>query len=77
MKKTSYYNMDDGLKIRDQVNMETQGQQVSTTIDYSDYKEVSGIKFPFKMTQTMGPQTFDFIVQEIKVNEGVSDLDFE
>jgi predicted Zn-dependent peptidase len=75
--KTSFYDIETGLKIQDAVSVEAQGQQVNTTFDYTDYKEVSGIKFPFLFIQTMGPQKFDFIVKEIKVNEGVSDLDFE
>lgn len=75
--KTSYFDIENGLKVQDVISMEAQGQKMNTTIFYSDYKEVSGIKFPFKMNQTMGPQNFDFIVKEIKVNEGVTDLDFE
>ena len=69
--------METGLKIQDALMVEAQGQQLSTTFTYSDYKEVDGIKFPFLLTQAMGPQSFDFIVKEIKVNEGVSDADFE
>jgi len=75
--KTSFYDIETGLKVQDAVSVEAQGQQMNTTFDYTDYKEVSGIKFPFILTQTMGSQKFDFIVKEIKVNEGVSDLDFE
>ena len=75
--KTSYFDIENGLKVQDVINVEAQGQKLNTTIFYSDYKEVSGIKFPFKMNQTMGPQNFDFVVKEIKVNEGVTDLDFE
>jgi len=75
--KTSFYDIETGLKVQDAVSVEAQGQQVNTTFDYTDYKEVSGIKFPFLFIQTMGPQKFDFIVKEIKVNEGVSDVDFE
>ncbi|MGB5499508.1 MAG: pitrilysin family protein [Maribacter sp.] len=75
--KTSFYDIETGLKVQDAVSVEAQGQQVNTTFDYTDYQEVSGIKFPFLFIQTMGPQKFDFIVKEIKVNEGVSDVDFE
>ena len=75
--KTSFYDIETGLKVQDALSVEAQGQQVNTTFDYTDYKEVSGIKFPFLFIQTMGPQKFDYIVKEIKVNEGVSDVDFE
>ncbi len=75
--KTSFYDIETGLKVQDALSVEAQGQQINTTFDYTDYKEVSGIKFPFLFIQTMGPQKFDYIVKEIKVNEGVSDVDFE
>jgi len=75
--KTSFYDVETGLKLQDALSVEAQGQQINTTFDYTDYKEVSGIKFPFLFIQTMGAQKFDYIVKEIKVNEGVSDVDFE
>ena len=75
--KSAFYDVETGLKIQEMEVREVQGQQISQTLMLSDYKEVSGIKFPFKLSQTAGPQTFDFTVKEIKVNEGVSAADFE
>ena len=75
--KTSFFDIETGLKIQDALQVEAQGQQMNTTVNYSDYKEVSGIKFPFLLTQSMGPQKIEFKVTEIKINEGVSDSDFE
>ncbi|NND79615.1 MAG: insulinase family protein [Maribacter sp.] len=75
--KSSFYDIGTGLKVQDAVSVEVQGQQMNTTFNYADYKEVSGIKFPFLLIQAMGPQKFDYIVKEIKINEGVSDVDFE
>ncbi|KQC30904.1 M16 family metallopeptidase [Flagellimonas eckloniae] len=76
-KKSSFYDIETGLKLQEVSTEEVQGQQMANTLQFSDYKEVSGIKFPFKLNQTMGPQNFEFIVKEIKVNEGVSASDFE
>lgn len=75
--KTVFYDMESGLKIQEVNKIEAGGQQLQQTLSYDNYKEVSGIKFPFKLIQTMGPQKFDFIVKEIKVNDGVSPADFE
>lgn len=75
--KTVYYDTETGLKLQEVNSMEMQGQQVRQTMMFDDYKEVSGILFPFKLTQSMGPQNLDFIVSEVKVNEGVSASDFE
>ena len=44
---------------------------------FSDYREVEGVKFPFMISQSMGPQSFEFKVSEILVNEGVSEGDFK
>ena len=76
-KKSAFYDVETGLKLQEVSVEEVQGQQMLNTLGYDNYQEVSGIKFPFKLTQTMGPQSFEFEVKEIKVNEGVSASDFE
>ena len=68
-----FYSVETGLKIKE---AKAVGQNTSS-IFYTDYKEVAGVKFPFKLKQTMGPRSFDFLVKEIKVNEGVADADFK
>ena len=68
-----YYSVETGLKIKE-VKTSQMGSQSTF---YGDYKEVAGIMFPFKISQTMGPRKFDFIVKEVKVNEGVTDADFD
>lgn len=75
--KSAFYDMETGLKIQETSMVEMQGQQMQNTILLEDYKEVSGIMFPFKLIQSMGPQMIDFIVSEIKVNDGVTPSDFE
>ncbi|WP_317043820.1 M16 family metallopeptidase [Maribacter sedimenticola] len=75
--KTIFYDVETGLKLQEVNIAEMQGQQIQSTFTYEDYREVNGILFPFKLTQTMGPQSFEFIVSEIKVNEGVSEEDFK
>ncbi|QDO93480.1 insulinase family protein [Formosa sediminum] len=67
-----FYSVESGLKLKD----ERTTPMGSAALFYSDYKDLNGIKFPYKLSQTMGPQKFDFIVKEIKVNEGVTNEDF-
>ena len=76
-KKTAFYDVESGFKLKETNIEEAQGQSMTNTLEYDDYREISGIKFPFKMLQTVGPQSFEFQVKEIKVNEGVSASDFE
>ncbi|WP_446050161.1 M16 family metallopeptidase [Zobellia laminariae] len=75
--KTAFYDVETGLKVQEATTAEMGGQSITSIINYLDYKEVSGIQFPFTMAQTVGPQSFEFKVSEIKVNEGTSDTDFE
>ena len=72
-KNTSYYSVDTGLKI-----METKsGPQGTQSTYYEDYKEVGGVMFPFKISQTFGPRKIAFVVKDLKVNENVTDADFD
>ncbi|MHA7829621.1 MAG: M16 family metallopeptidase [Flagellimonas sp.] len=75
--KTAFYDVETGLKVQEINTQEVQGQQMTSTMGYGDYQEVSGIKFPFKLMQSMGPQNMEFTVKEIKVNEGVEASDFK
>ncbi|WP_405412329.1 M16 family metallopeptidase [Maribacter sp. Asnod1-A12] len=75
--KSAFFDAETGLKLQEVTITEMQGQQIASTSNFEDYKEVSGILFPFKILQTVGPQSFEFIVSEIKVNDGVSPTDFE
>ncbi|MHA7056629.1 M16 family metallopeptidase [Aquimarina sp. M1] len=76
-KRTSFFDTETGLKVKDIVIQEQGGQKIPSTISYSNYKEVNGIKFPHTISIAAGPQKFDFNVSEIKINEGVSDEDFK
>ncbi len=76
-KKSCFYDTETGLKLQVVNIEEIQGQQMTNTLGFHDYQEVSGIKFPFKLVQTAGPQNLEFTVKEIKVNEGVEATDFE
>ena len=70
---TAYYSVKTGLKLKEvQAN-----KNMAVESLFKDYKTVNGVKFPFKVSQTVGPQSFDFVVKELKVNEGVTAADFK
>ncbi|AVR47319.1 peptidase M16 [Christiangramia fulva] len=73
----AYYDVDSGLKVQTVKTMEQGGRTMTVPTGYSDYREVEGVKFPFQITSSAGPQTFTFNVNEILVNEGVSEEDFK
>ncbi|WP_274474087.1 M16 family metallopeptidase [Mangrovimonas aestuarii] len=72
-----YYDINTGLLIRTEVTKEVQGQSITSTEDFSDYKEVAGIKIPYTQKVTAGPQIITISSTEVKVNEGVSESDFQ
>lgn len=74
-KSTYYYDVKSGLKVAESKTMEQDGQSISQTTNFSDYKEVKGIKFPFKTTLNIGME-IELTTTDVKINEGVSDADF-
>jgi len=50
---------------------------MTVTADYSDYRDVNGIKFPFHSNHDQGQFTYDLTVQSIKINSGLTKADFK
>ncbi|MGG6229795.1 M16 family metallopeptidase [Tenacibaculum sp. SDUM215027] len=76
-KKEIFYDVKSGLKVKEVKTAKGPQGDMKVPVVFSDYKEVNGIKFPHKMIQKNGPMNLEFIVKEIKINEGVSDADFK
>jgi predicted Zn-dependent peptidase len=74
---TLYYDIATGLKIGKTTTQEKDGKKMSQTVMYGDYKEISGVKYPHKMTMQMGPQEIELNITDIKVNERIVPKDFE
>lgn len=70
-KTTRYYDVKTGLKISE-VTATPQG---NTGVAYKDYKDVKGVKYPFTLVLDMG-MAVDVKIDEVKVNEGVTEADF-
>lgn len=73
----TYYDKETGLKVRTDAVQKANGQEIKTTTNFSDYKEVNGIKMPHIISQSFGPQELKFVISKIMINEGVSNADFE
>ena len=72
-----YYDVKTGYLLRTEETKEAQGQSITTSIDYSNYKEVNGVIMPNSWKMTAGPQVLQFDFTEIKINEGVTEEDFK
>jgi hypothetical protein len=56
---------------------EMQGNIITQETLVGDYKEVNGLLFPHKITQSFGPQKIDFITSSIELNIEFGEKDFE
>jgi len=77
--KASYrfYGVKSGLLTRAESTNKTQGQEITSIVDFSNYTDVDGIQFPYSMKVTAGPQVIPFVISSIEVNNGVTDADFD
>jgi predicted Zn-dependent peptidase len=76
-KTTLYFDVATGLKLGKAVVQEANGQKMTQITNYGDYKEVKGIKVPYKISMAFGPQEIEFKTSDVKINEGISDADFQ
>ena len=72
----SFFDAETSLKLKEQKEMQTQMGLIEQVVTYDDYTEVDGIKYPFKLTQSFGPQSVEMTVSSVKVNRGLSDKIF-
>lgn len=75
-KTTLFYDVASGLKLAESKVMEQGGKSITQTTNYGDYKEVKGVKVPFNIIQNIGFE-LDIKMSDVKINEGVSDADFQ
>ncbi len=76
-KMIEYYEVSSGYKIRQTVSAETPMGTQDITSEYGDYKEVSGVKLPHKISQDFGMMKFELIVKKAEANSNLSDSLFE
>lgn len=76
-KSVSYFDMETGLKVKSVTSMDTPAGAQQTTTEYSDYRELNGVKFPFLMKQNMGGMMMESAVKSMEINKGIDDSKFE
>lgn len=74
---TEYYSVNTGLLLKEESKIKVAGQEIDQSMDYSNYTTVNGIKFPGTMAQSVMGQSFELALSNYKINEGVTDKDFE
>ncbi len=76
-KLIDYYDTQTGLKVRELSTTDTPQGSFTQTVDFSDYKEIDGVMYPFKVVQQMGMGPMELEVTSVEVNTGLDDSLFE
>ncbi len=72
-KKTYYFDKETGLKIKETELKETPQGQMTFATELGEYKDFGGIKYPTKISQSVGGQLIELEVKSVKINSGLSD----
>ena len=69
----SYFAKESGLKLKESTTVDTPQGSFTQSVEYHDYQEIDGVKFPQKAIISMGPQKMEAEMVSIDLNTGVSD----
>jgi predicted Zn-dependent peptidase len=76
-----YYDVNTGLLLRSEVTSDMQGQSIQVQTSFSDYKKVGDLLLNQSQTMTItapqGSQEMSIHFTDYKLNEGVSEADFQ
>ena len=81
LKSTEYYDVNNGYLVKTVRNTNEAGQDVTQTLEYSNYKKAGNVMVPFTYNFSVetpnGTQEFTVEVEDVKVNSGVAKEDFK
>jgi len=66
-----YFQTQTGLLVRQVRYADTPVGMVPTQVDYSDYREVAGVKLPFKMVTTWTDGQWTVQLEQVQANAAV------
>ncbi len=69
--ETMWFDKQTGLLVKTLNAVATPAGEMQAESFPSDYRDVSGLKVPFKIRQVVGPQEFSMILQDVKLNPDV------
>lgn len=69
---TYFYSVKTGLKVGENQTQKMGDQEMVIPTVYSDYRDVEGVKLPFKITQNMGGTELNFEVQRYDINKATT-----
>lgn len=72
-----YFDQETGLLTRRETQRKTSQAIALTEFYYSDWRDVDGVKIPFKTTQTVGKTTYVFSLDDVRHNVPVDESMFK
>lgn len=72
-----YFDVETGLKTKEAQTITMQGKSQNQESSFSDYQDFNGVKFPATKSGNLGAQVVTFKLIDAKINEGVSENDFQ
>lgn len=71
-----YFDVESGLLLRRDITRQTSKGSVRTEVYFSDWRDVDGVKVPFKMMQALPNMKFVITLDDVKQNVAVDDAIF-
>jgi hypothetical protein len=71
------YSTKSGLLLQEETTSKEGDMDITSTIEYKNYKKVGALLFPHNIIASSDGQEFNMTITEIKLNEGVTDADFK
>jgi zinc protease len=75
--QTLWFGKESGMLMKTSATMVSAMGELPVESTYEDYREVGGVKMPFKMTQKMGPQAIQTTIEEVKINSDLPATQFD
>lgn len=73
---TKYFDAESGLQVKEVSTIETPQGNFTQTVEFSNYKDVEGVLYPYTINQQMGPQSIPLKVESVTINSGLDDSIF-
>jgi outer membrane lipoprotein-sorting protein len=74
---TNYYDVNTGLKVKEESSALGQGGMTQSSVTYGDYQNTDGIEFPYSITTEAQGMTIPMKIKDVKVNTNLPDSDFQ
>lgn len=76
-KSTEWYDVASGFKVRSSQTTVTEQGSITQTVDYIDYKEINGLKYPTFVVITGGPLPLKLELSSVETNQGIEETNFK